>query len=309
MERNIDSHENQSFNSSNENATEEKNINQISYDEFSQDNKKNEKFEYKTNSLFFHFLSIFGVIFLSIFFIFQVYLTPITVVGQSMLPTINAKTTSDLDTSHCDVVYYREKSNYTYGDIVIISNQQDHYIDNSTRSKKIEFLIKRIIACPGDTITFYLIDISADGNKYYYDISVKNANGTTIELNEDSYIKEPMYLDKRMTNTWFDSEIVEILFDDTLGTDNRKKSITISENCYFAMGDNRNNSSDSRYFGEVNESDICGNVRLQVKFGENIWIALFKKLKSYLSINIKLTKEVLWEKNYLALSFQLFFCQ
>ena len=68
------------------------------------------KFEgYKTNSLLFHFLCVFGVVFLSIFYVFNIYFKPITVVGQSMLPTINAETTSNSDTTHTDMVYYREK--------------------------------------------------------------------------------------------------------------------------------------------------------------------------------------------------------
>lgn len=282
----------------NNSVSNEEIISQIPDDELAFEPNKDDKSGYKTNSILFHFLCVFGVVFLSIFFVFQVYLTPITVVGQSMLPTINAQTTSDLDTSHCDMVYYREKDHYTYGDIVIISNEQDHYIDNSNRSKRIDFLIKRIVACPGDTITFYLADISEDGNKYFYEISVQNSNGQTVELNEESYIKEPMYLDKRMTYSWFDQQIVENIMNDSLGLDNRKKSITISENCYFAMGDNRNNSSDSRYFGQVQHNDIRGNVRIQVKHGENIWVAIFKKIKSLLSVNYLLLKENSWEKNY-----------
>ena len=54
------------------------------------------KFEgYKTNTLFFAFMSIFGVVFLTIFFVFNVYLSPMSVVGQSMLPTINTQTLSN----------------------------------------------------------------------------------------------------------------------------------------------------------------------------------------------------------------------
>lgn len=259
------------------------------------------KFEgYKTNSLLYHFLCVFGVIFLSIFFLFQVYLSPITVVGQSMLPNINKSTTSVNDQTHCDVVYYRQKSSYTYGDIIIISNQQSQYINSS---QKVEFLIKRIVACPGDTITFYLTYVNEDSTKYYYDISVTKPNGTAVELNEEKYIKEPMYLAKPenidYTYTGFYKKFAPVLLDDSI-TDlsMRKVSVTISENCYFAMGDNRNDSSDSRYFGEINYNDICGNVRLQVEYGENIWIALFKKIKSYLSVSITSLRKIVWEKNY-----------
>lgn len=258
-------------------------------------NKSN--FEFKTNSLLFHFLCVFGIVFLSVFFIFGVYLTPITVVGQSMYPTINAKTTSDSDRSHCDVVYYRAKKNYTYGDIVIFSNLEDHYINDSQKTSSIDYLIKRVIACPGDTITFQFTGMSDDNTLYYYDVFVTDKNGQTVDLDEESYIKEQMFLIRGYTYTGFYSQIIPNITNDDLELDNRKSSITISENCYFVMGDNRNNSSDSRSFGEISQSDICGNVRIQVNYGENIWIAIFKKITSYLSYNLKYLKENLW-KNF-----------
>lgn len=249
--------------------------------------EKQKSSEYKTDSLLFHFLSIFGIIFLSVFFVFGIYLTPITVVGESMLPNINKKTTSATDTSHCDVVYYRKKESYNHGDIIIISNETSHYIDNSKLNEPVEFLIKRVIACPGDTITFHL-DYS-DGNKYYYKIIVKDKNGNEIELNEDSYIYEKMVIYKITSDfSEYSGQMKNIANAICDGND---YSIKISDNCYFAMGDNRNNSTDSRYFGEININDICGNVRIQVEHGDNIWIAIFKKIKSYLSVTIIQLKE------------------
>ena len=238
---------------------------------------------YKTNNWLFHVLAVFVSAFLGIFFLCQVYLTPIGVVGWSMLPNINASTISDSDTAHCDTVYYKQNSHYDYGDIVILSNEQKQYIQND----KVSFLIKRVIACPGDTITFYLTSIDISNQLYYYDIKVTSPSGKEIELDEDSYIKEPMYFDltKMSSYTGFYSQIMPNIVNNLLLEDERKSSITISENCYFIMGDNRNNSSDSRYFGEVKYEDIRGNVRLHVKYGENIWIALFNKLRSYLSFN------------------------
>ena len=261
------------------------------------------KFEdYKTNSLLFYFLSIFGVVFLSIFFVFNVYFQPITVVGQSMLPTINAMTTSNDDTVHTDMVYYREKENYTYGDVVIISNETDHYIDNSKNSSRVDFLIKRIVACPGDTITFFLTDIDRQNNLYYYDIVVKNNKGEVIQLDEENYVKEKMYLFYDPLNPViygnFYKNFAPWIVNDLLPDTERKATITINENCYFVMGDNRNNSSDSRAFGEIKHEDICGSVRIQVKYGENLWSALFRSLKSYLSVSYNYLKENLWKKIY-----------
>lgn len=250
------------------------------------------KFEgYKTNTAFFHFLCVFGAVFVSMLFFLQIYLTPITVIGQSMLPNINTSTTSDIDNIHCDMVYYRAKESYNHGDIVIISNETSQYIDNSLLDNPVYFLIKRIIACPGDTITFYRSNQS--GSLYYYDVIVKDVNGNQIELNEESYIKEPMVLDNHYSYAGLLGEISISIFDDDIGM----YQLTMNSYQYFAMGDNRNNSSDSRYFGAINIKDICGNVRIHVKYGENIWIALFNKLKSYLSVSFIKLKENLW-KNY-----------
>ena len=264
----------------------------------SQENEpKKPKFEgYKTNTLLFHFLCIFGIVFTCVFFLFNIFLTPITVVGQSMQPTINNQTTSNNDTTHIDVVYYRAKDHYTYGDIVIISNETDHYIDNTNRSKRVNFLIKRIIACPGDTITFFLTDIDTTNHLYYYDIIVRNKNGEIVNLDESSYIKEQMFLyfdphDPQTYTDFYKNIAPNIINDNITDPSRRTSTITIGENNYFVMGDNRNNSSDSRSFGPILESDICGNVRLQVNYGETIWNALFKALKSHLSANYIYLKE------------------
>ncbi len=261
------------------------------------------KFEgYKTNSLLFHFLCVFGVVFLSIFFVFNVYFKPITVVGQSMLPTINASTLSNEDTTRTDMVYYRQKESYTHGDIVIVSNEKGNYIDNSNRSTPVNFLIKRVVACPGDTITFYFTEKDSSKNLYYYDIEVKNSNGKIVELNEQSYIKEQMYLyydhlNPVVYNNFYKNFAYNIV-NELLPISERKATITLSKSCYFVMGDNRNNSSDSRTFGQIAFEDICGNVRIQVKYGETIWQSIFKAIKSYLSVSYNYLKENLWKKIY-----------
>lgn len=246
---------------------------------------------YKTNSFIYYFFCVFGVVFFSVFYLFQIYLTPITIVGHSMLPTLNASAVSDTDTQHCDIAYYRAKQSYDYGDIVIVSNKESQYIDNSKLSTHVNYMIKRVVALPKDTITFYLTHVSENDLYYYYEIKVTKPNGEQIELNESSYINEPMYLVKGYNYYGLLNQIAQNLLKDGDDLDNRKFSITISENCYFVLGDNRNHSLDCRDFGEVSSADICGDVRIHVKYGESIWIALFRKIKSYLSVNYLNLKE------------------
>jgi len=83
--------------------------------------------------------------------------------------------------------------------------------------------IKRIIGIPGDSI------MVKDGKVY--------VNGN--QLNESAYLEDTVY---------------------TSGGDHlaEGESITIGENKYFVLGDNRPHSSDSRTFGPISQSQIKG---------------------------------------------------
>ncbi len=93
-----------------------------------------------------------------------------------------------------------------------------------------EFFIKRIIGLPGEKVQIQ------DGKVFIYNESASEG----IALNE-SYLAEG-------TKTYgiSDSDIV------TLGNDE-----------YYVLGDNRNSSKDSRSFGPINESFIIGRVMLR----------------------------------------------
>jgi len=82
-------------------------------------------------------------------------------------------------------------------------------------------LIKRVIGLPGETVEM------KEGVIY-----IHQADGNILVLDENNYIDNPSV-------SYYISDV-------------------IPEDCYFVLGDNRNNSTDSRVFGVVSRSDIDG---------------------------------------------------
>lgn len=260
--------------------------------------KSTEKPTQYTKTMAYKIMLAFGIVFMSFIFTFNVWLTPIKVVGSSMQPTINVSITSESDDVHCDIVYYNQKKNYTNDDIVIVKNNNYKYIPylektdefgNLVAKQDVAYFIKRIIACPGQTITFFYTNQEPAllPKVYYYDIIVKDADGKVVDL-DDSYLDEDMKFTateiiERSNRYPIFAEIFEKISDwQNLDDSERMHSITVPENTYYVMGDNRNNSEDSRYFGVVSHEDIEGNVRLQIPFGQNIIQAIWIKIKSFI---------------------------
>ena len=159
--------------------------------------------------------------------------------------------------------------------VILFITEKQKYVDD----KDVNYLIKRVIACPGQTIKFYVTDNV--GSKYYYDIMVTNGKDN-IDINgSDPYIKENMvfsYTDIISIGSMF--ETYKTIFSSLIATGHFE--MQIPESSYFVMGDNRNNSEDSRYFGVVAYKDISGSVKIHVPYGKTLWEALFYKLKSIL---------------------------
>jgi len=106
--------------------------------------------------------------------------------------------------------------------------------------------IKRVVGLPGDKVGYY--------DKVLY------INGEAIEQN-DLGLYEGLGQGKSMTNALLKREQLPSQQHDILIMTERPSiegEIIVPAGHYFMMGDNRDNSNDSRYWGTVPEENIVG---------------------------------------------------
>ena len=161
--------------------------------------------------------TVFLIIKIIQIFIFQLFIVD----GQSMEPTLHTGNFLIVDKwSNVGIV-----DNIKRGEVIVFKY-------NNTSSDAFangKFLVKRVLAVPGDRIVLN----GSDNN-----IRIITASGETISPNET----EIKYKSKLYPAT----------------------NILLSKDEYFVMGDNRDNSYDSRYFGPIKKSNISGVVLFRV---------------------------------------------
>lgn len=170
----------------------------------------------------------------------DVVYTPVYISGQSMAPTLNNFTnTSNVEFGLMDE-RPRIKKKIKRGDIIVFDR-------NESGSGTPDLLIKRVIALPFEEI---LITDNVEGDR----VEITPQNGTKFRLDE-KYLQG--------TTSYFTA--TETDFGNGIHT-----SLTLGENEYYLMGDNRGNSHDSRRLGAINYSAIRGRLVVVQGYAESV---------------------------------------
>lgn len=110
--------------------------------------------------------------------------------------------------------------------------------------------IKRVVGVPGDTISYI--------NKVLY-INGKEQKQVSVGHSEDDYLgkEEPVLIKQENLNG-----IKHDIYINPAVPVYNFKNLRVPQGYYFAMGDNRDNSTDSRYWGFVPEANLIGKASI-----------------------------------------------
>jgi signal peptidase I len=142
-----------------------------------------------------------------------------------------------------DVIVF--KTSYKNDDIFLI-----RMICKLLTSCKTDY-IKRLIGLPGDNIQFIYGDLFIN-NAQVIKTKIKNFN-SELNCGDNKCISFKEKLPGGVThNTIYRKQ----------NAYNKTIEFNVPKDHYFFLGDNRDNSSDSRYFGYVNKADLVGKARI-----------------------------------------------
>ncbi len=164
--------------------------------------------------------------------------TSFIVSGESMSPTMHSG----------DTVLTIGAGRYSRNDIVVFYHESEQ-----------KYIIKRVVAAGGDTLYFEY----AQGGYDEVVLKIKYKGSADFVTLEENYLAEPML--RSAGGNWVFA----------FGENNK---LTVPEGSYFVLGDNRNNSTDSRRLGVISSKDISGRMTIHAakdSFTETIVKLLF----------------------------------
>ena len=153
---------------------------------------------------------------------------------------------SMLQTYHSGETVYISRLPYIFGDI----ERNDIVVFDSTREHRTFFTeIKE--AFKYNVISYNLFGVEQP--KKYHIKRIIAIEGDTIKVNEEGVFVNGKLLDEPYVNPNFEPNYSGV-------SDELKEGVVVPKDCVFVMGDNRNQSRDSRRDGFVPEDSIIGKV-------------------------------------------------
>jgi signal peptidase I len=113
-------------------------------------------------------------------------------------------------------------------------------------------LVKRVIALPGDTVSMTNNILYINGERQEY---------SQIDEKFTHYLSKKVKQTSNMAMEDLDGHSHAVMSFPRYNAARTFPEITIPENSYFVMGDNRDNSKDSRMFGFVDRGKIIGQAK------------------------------------------------
>jgi signal peptidase I len=152
--------------------------------------------------------------------------------AESMSPTLASE-----DRIVADTRYYKTHTPIT-GDLVIFKFP---YLDHPV-------YVKRVIGVPGDRLKVVDQQVYLNGKRINEPYIVRDPAAPYDPFGDNFPPRSPEYLQSSMQPEW-----AEQIFKNV-----QKEEIIVPPNEYFVMGDNRDHSWDSRYWGLVAQDKILG---------------------------------------------------
>lgn len=151
------------------------------------------------------------------------------------------------------------------GDIVVFLSPED--------GKR---LVKRVVGIPGDTVAMHNNQLFINGEALRYETLSRESLKTSMPFDD---VGLQFYLEDL---TGHKHTTMVTPFQPSMRS---FATVTVPDHHYFMMGDNRDNSADSRYFGFVDQKEILGQAKAVVlslnrgHYYQPRWSRFFTKLQ------------------------------